>query len=347
MFRIKFGLWVAWLGLNSCTIPLDPQGGALQVETSPSVVSGCKLFENALFTPGVGHSVALLTSATLPSGAFLWTFDGASAAGGRADGLAVMLTGTTPGCPGDFSPVVTALPATATDSDFVTLLDVVVVGSDAWQFYETWHFASGAAFGIKTVGRSLAKYDEIKGYFVRSANLLWTADRPAYGQSALVDGNWLYAYGCASANSGFSRECYAARIALDKIADSEAWQYAVAVNKFSNNVDDAQPILFDVGDLSLQRHASGRLLATYIKPLDNVMQIRSALGPTGPFSAAHPLGQCPTTPGNFCVGAVQHMELDKDANTIALTFALSSFEKLADDVKWPRLVQLALPDALP
>ncbi len=341
MFRINFRLLVACLALNSCTIPLDPQGTALQVETSLGTVSGCKLFENAQFVPGLGHSVEL------PSGATLWTFDGAASAGARADGLAVVLTGKAAACAGEFGPVVTALPATATGSDFVTLLDAVRVGSDVWQFYETWHFAAGAAFGIKTVGRSVAKFDPAKGNFVRSSQLLWTADRPAFGQSALVDGNWLYAYGCASANTGWSRACYAARIAVDKIGEGDAWQYAVAVNKFSNKVDEAQPILFDVGDLSLRRHASGRLLVTYIKPLDSVMQIRSALGPTGPFSAAHPLAQCPTTTGNFCVGAVQHPELDKDTSMIALAFALASFEKLTDDVKWPRLVQVALPQDLP
>ncbi len=322
-------------------MPLGVNDATNDAAVSPDAVAGCALFAGVAPTLGVGHSVAL------PDGATLWTFDAPLVAGGRADGVAGRLQLATGGCPGTLLDAVAALPATATDSDFATPLDLVRTGDDVWQFYETWRFAAGAPFGVKVVGRGVAKWDSQTGQFARGADLLWTADRPAYGQSALVDGAWVYAYGCEPAQDGWTRACYVARAPTLQVANVNAWQYATAVNQFTANPDDAQPILTGVGDLSIRRHPSGRLLATYILPLDTVLRVRSALGPTGPFSAPHALAQCQAATGSFCVGAVQHPELDPDAATVALTFARASFDPLPSDVTWPRLAYLALPAALP
>ena len=327
--------------LTACAIALDGGGDGPDAGAAPDTVVGCALLENAPMPIGAGHS------ASLSDGAALWTFDGALTAGARADGLATRVVAKSGGCPGDMGAVTVALPATTSNDDFATPLDLVRVGDTTWQFYETWRFEPSAAFGVKTVGRGIAKYDPFSGSFDRSGPLMWTADRPAYGQSALIDGTWLYAYGCESASDGWARACYAARVPVAQVGDINAWQYATGIGRFTASPDDAQPVLTGVGDLSLRRHASGRLLATYIKPLDTVLQVRSALGPTGPFSAAHALARCESSAGTFCVGAVQHPELDPDPATIAVTFARASFDPLPAGTRSPRLAFLPLPLVLP
>ena len=334
------GGWCSCLLAVGCTLPLDATDAGTDAPIAPDAIEGCALFAGAAPSLGVGHSL------DLPNGATLWTFDGALVDGGRSDGIAGRVQIQTDGCPGALVDAQIALPPSATDTDFAVPLDLVRVGADVWQFYETWRFAAGAPFGVKTVGRGIARWDAQAGRFTRSP-LLWTGDRPAYGASALVDGAWVYAYGCEAANDGWTRACYAARAPSLQVADINAWQYATAVGKFTGNPDDAQPILTGVGDVSLRRHASGRLLVTYFKPLDSVLQVRSALGPTGPFSAPHALGQCQATSGTFCVGAVQHPELDGDDATIAVTFARASFDPLPAADRWPRLARLPLPVALP
>ena len=333
---ISLCLWLA-----GCTLPLDSGGTDVDAASAPDSISGCALFAAAAFQPGTGQSV------TLPSGATLWTFDAALTTGGRMDGVAALAQIVPGSCAGTLADTTVALPPSGTDTDFAKPLDLVRVGSDVWQFYETWRLAAGAPFGVKTTGRGVAKWDSATGQFTRASSLLWTADRPAYGQSALVDGAWVYAYGCLAAADGWTRDCYVARAPSSQLADVNAWQYATAVGEFTANPDGALPILIGVGDVSVRRHASGRLLASYLEPLDTVLQVRALLGPTGPFSAPHPVGQCAAPPDTFCVGAVQHPELDPDAATLAVTFARASFDPLTDDVRWPRLAYLPLPDALP
>ena len=329
------------LALAGCTLPRDADSGGSDATVSPDVISGCALFAGSTTAISVGASVAL------PNGATLWTFDAAFVSGGRSDGVAAVAQIQANGCPGTLAGAAAALPANGTDTDFAKPLDLVRVGDDVWQFYETWQFAAGAPFGVKTTGRGVARWDAAQGRFIRAAALLWTADRPPFGSAALGDGGWVYAYGCNAADSGWSRACYVARAPEAQLANGAAWQYATAVNTFTANIDDAQPILTGVGDIAVRRHADGRLLVTYFKPLDTVLQVRAALAPTGPFSAPHPLATCDAPPNAFCVGAAQHPELDLDAATIAVTYARASFDPLADVVRWPRLALLPLPADLP
>jgi hypothetical protein len=335
MYRISLAIL-----LCGCTLPLDKSGTASDASSSPDTVAGCALFA------GTDLAISVGTSLELPGAATLWAFDGALTPGSRSDGIIARVNVSDGACPGSLSQAAIALPPSATESDFARPLALARAGDDIWLFYETWRFDPSAAFGVKTVGRGVGKFTASSGSFTRGG-LLWTADRPAYGQAALVDGGWLYAYGCSGSADGWSRDCYVARVPVASISDGTAWQYATGVGQFTNHVDDAQPILTGVGDLSVHRHASGRLLLTYVKPLDTLLQVRSALGPTGPFSAAHALGQCEASQGTFCVGAVQHPELDPDARTIAVTFARASFDPLPNDVRWPRLAFLLLPDTLP
>ena len=335
MYRISLMVF-----LCGCTIPLETAVAGVDASVSADTVVGCPLFAEASATLDSGRSFP-----NVQQGA-LWSFDDGKY------GVVVRVQPEYVRCgvtPNEWS---VALPATATDAAFARPLDVAQTEGGNWQFFETWRFAAGAPFGVKTIGRGIARLDAASGQFQRGP-LFWTADRPNYGQAAIVDGGWLYAYGCSGSADGWSRDCYVARVPVGQISDINAWQYATGVGQFTANVDDAQPILTGVGDIEVRRHAaatpepSGRLLLTYIKPLDTLLQVRSALGPTGPFSAPHVLGQCEASTGTFCVGAVQHPELDPDAATIAVTFARASFDPLPSDARWPRLAFLPLPGALP
>ncbi len=328
--------------LTACTIPLDSTTDAAVTDAPDTLpnLTGCDLFADVSTTIGIGHSV------TQTDGSVLWTLDGTVPGATRTDGLVIASPVALGRCPTG-STVDVALPAAGTDTDFATPLDLVRVGSDIWQFYEAWKFDATQPFGVRSIGRGVARWDPTTGHFARSGHLLWTADRPAYGTAVIRDGIWVFVYGCTSSDGGWSRACYVARAPAANLASSSAWQYATAVEQFTDDVDAAQPILLNVGDVSVRRHASGRLLVTYILPLDHVLRVRSALGPTGPFSAAHVLGSCDAPAGAFCVGAAQHPELEPDATTLALTFARSSFDPLPDHLRRPVLAFLPVPTELP
>ena len=197
---------------------------------------------------------------------------------------------------------------------------------------------------MRVIGRGVARWDTKLRQF-RRLGLLWTSDRPNYGTGAWFDGERVYAYGCA--NSGpLQRDCYAARAPVHAIGNPAAWEYAVGVDSFSANADAAVPILVGVGDVSVRKGGDGRMTVSYVPVLGDRVMVRTALGPTGPFSGAHEWFRCELGPGEFCVGGVRQVGLDVGAGAVA-TYVRASFEPMAQGRAQPRLVMFGLPAGLP
>jgi hypothetical protein len=107
-------------------------------------------------------------------------------------------------------------------------------------------------------------------------------------------------------------------------------------------------VLTGVSSPQLRAHASGRWFVTYTPPIGSGVMIQSSLGPVGPFSQPQNLLACDLGTNDFCTGGSQHPELDPDANTIAVSYAASSFNGTPPGARyWPRLVFAPIPANLP
>jgi hypothetical protein len=315
--------------LCGCAWPLDPAPVAPSPGHLP-VLGGCPVFAGMGGLGGAGRSVSLADGATL------WTFEGGpSGIGVLASGTDVCVGGQALGPAFDVS---------AGSDESVTPLDLARSGTDVWAFYEAWRPEAGAPFGVRTLGRGVAHRDVGTGRFVRRSPLFWTADRPDYGQSAWVDGGWLYAWGCEAEEGGWTRRCSVARVPVDAVETYEAWQYATSVGQFSPQVDDARPVLVGVGEVSVRPAGPERWLATYIQPLDTVLRLRVGLSPTGPFGPAVELGRCEVPAGAFCTGAVQHEGVAGPKRQVGLTWTPAAFGALAD--RKARWVVAEVPEGL-
>ncbi len=341
-WRAESGVLAATGLLVSCAFSLEdePQrtlAGQAQQAPAPS----CELW-GELPLDGPGRAIAM------QGGPPMWVFGG-KADGDRTEGVVVEYkspvdTTSNPCAHADLA-VRPALPATASDTDFATPLDVVVAGSEMFLFFEAWRLDATQAFGVRVIGRGVARWDPKPRQF-RRLGLLWTADRPNYGISAWFDGERVYAYGCA--NSGpLQRDCYAARVPVHAIANPTAWQYAVGVDSFSANADAAVPILVGVGDLSVRKGSDGRMTVSYVPVLGDRVMVRTALGPTGPFSAAHEWFRCELAAGEFCTGGVRQVAAEGLAGLAVASYTRASFAPMAAGRAQVRLVQLALPSGLP
>jgi hypothetical protein len=327
--------WLLGLVLPACAVSLDDPAPAPRPVPEVAVQSGCPLQASAALA-GAGQSVIL------PTGQQLWLFAGNTGAG-RDDGLLLRPAVDAVPCSG-LASVQPALPGTNTSADQATPLSAVVAGQDTWAFFEAWTLDASQAFGVRVTGRGVARWNPATAQFERQG-LLWTADRPNWGIASLWDGEWLYVYGCES--HGFlQRRCYAARVAPDQASDPSAYEYSVGGGHYSADPDAALPILLDAGDLSVHKHASGRLLLSYVTPLSDTVLVRTALSPVGPFSAPRPLFACDVVAGEFCSGGVRHPQLE-DPETLAVTYVRSSFEPMTPDRSMPRLVTVPLPQDLP
>lgn len=331
----------------------DPIGGSSPPQTpdaGPAVAPGCLLFQKdnagVALLQGAGLSLSLGSSA-------LWMFDGATLpdGGGLIGGLSGTVSGDSasqcfPATALDTGPAFALLPQ---GSDFfVVPMDMISIGGTVWSYYQVFQLDSTAAFGVQSAGYGIAPFDDSTGQFVPDGNLLWTADQPSFGTSAIVLNGEVYAYGCGTLPPATSPSCYLAQAPVASANDASAYQYAVGSGRYSSNVGDALPIIENMGDVSVRVHSTGEILATYVLPLDTNLTIQAALTPYGPFSDPITLAACQLESGDFCSGARQHPEIDPDSNTIAISYVAATFNaEPPGDRYWPRLAFVSLPPNLP
>jgi hypothetical protein len=304
---------------------------------------GCLLFRSS---PAISLLNGTASSIILPDGSQLWSFSGATltAGGSVSNGVGAVVTNDDatkcfPSAMVEPTPLFAPSPRNATD--LLVPLDLVRVGDAVWSYYQAFALDAAQPFGVRSVGFGIAKRDMTTGQFQPTASMLWAGDGPAYGTSALVMGNDLYAYGCASSS------CYVAKAPLASMDDPAAYLYATGAGRFSADPTEARPILNGPASISVRQHLSGRLLATYLAPLGTELLVRSALGPTGPFSREYRLASCEAGTHDFCVGGVRHPQLETEG-TLAISYSAASFDSTPPgDRYWAKLAFVKLPLELP
>jgi hypothetical protein len=327
--------------LAACAISLDPEPAPSPHEPDEvPVIAGCPLFDDERGLSATGRVRSF-------------------ARDGRtffvADTLRVMASGEpttiTPavfeaemldvesclrGIPGTL-PARSGLDASALGNVDISILSTFVAGVRTLAYVQ-------AREGLEPVGVALAEWDDAAGAFVARGEYLFTGDRPAYGDAALVVDETVYVYGCRE--SGFLTDaCYVARVPADRAEDPTAYEFYRDGGGFGADPDDAWPIFEGGRGLAIASRGD-RVYAAYATPLGRTLHVRSGLGPTGPWSAAVQVTQCELPEDAFCSVVAAHPLLADAPERLALSYAVGSFEPLADDASRTRLVIVPL-DELP
>jgi hypothetical protein len=355
------------LAASGCAIPLDEprEIAPPPPEPSPLVAPGCLLFHASAPDPPVSMLDGPGRSMELASGDSLWLFDSAATPGGAvsAPGALVASGASSAGCfaATPFQGVDTPAPRIDTSAlgagRFVMPLDGARLGDVSVLYVSVLEYAAGEPFGVRAEGIGVAAWEPETGLFVVKSPLLWTADRPSYGSSVLAEGEWLYVYGCKSRSGTLAADCFLARAAQDRFDDGTAYQYFVGGGGWVETIDDAAPIVAAGPSASVRHYPDrGRYLMSVITTLGDTIELRTGLGPEGPWSGPVRVATCaiPDDPGAFCAGAVQHPEVTGASSTIALSYAIPSLSSdagarraAAPESYWPRLVLLPWPEELP
>jgi hypothetical protein len=157
-------------------------------------------------------------------------------------------------------------------------------------FYQLVSAAPGN-FNFQTAGYSVAIWQSFAGQPQRPViypnaehpDLLFTANQPSFGASALVVGDTLYSYGCY--NSEFSVACVLGRVALENVLDLSSWTFYAGNGTWSSNVSDAEFVF--TGNFIMNVSWNNYLqcyVAVYNAPLSQNVMMRTAPNPEGPWS---------------------------------------------------------------
>jgi hypothetical protein len=331
------------LALVGCATPLDHEFDADAAPAGgPPVMAGCEPFRAG----APGALAGDLHSLVLADGTVLWL--GQLAADSSAVGFivgGVIGAGDESICT-RLSTVGTAvLAASPLQPDgLITPLDLVETDAGPVLYYQLLARDATQPLGVRAVGVGLAPWDGTR--FVPTGELLWSADRPVYGASAVRDGDTVYVHGCLSTGA-FAAACWLARASVGDVASASAYEYWTG-SAWSANPDAAAPVVTDGGPTVSVRKIAARWLMTYVTPLGHVVSVRSAIAPEGPWSAPVALFTCDLAgagDGAFCAGGTQHPEL---GDGLVVSVAAATFgSATGTDAYWPRVVAVTIPAALP
>jgi len=133
------------------------------------------------------------------------------------------------------------------------------------------------------------------------------------GQAAVLVGDWLYVYGCATKGSSFP--CIVARNRFADALNREAWQFYAGNGLWCADWKDAVTVMEAAPMLSVHWNAYlGRYLAVYSTPFENSVSIRTSKRPEGPWSASRVVFDCiiPTRHDTWNYSGLGHSEFARD-----------------------------------
>lgn len=142
------------------------------------------------------------------------------------------------------------------------------------------------------------------------------------GNAALVENNYLYAFGCDRKRTDVV--CRLARVMLEQALDVEQWEYATGIDNWGKDSSQATAMFFGADIMSVTFNSYlGRYIAVYSEPTSQVIKLRSARSLTGPWTApSHVLTAMASANTNGWVydGLTHPQYNDQDGKTIYLTY---------------------------
>lgn len=155
--------------------------------------------------------------------------------------------------------------------------------------------AAPGDFNFHGVGQSFAVWNDFAKAPERPVvapgsahpTLLFAEGEAPYGTAAIIDGDFLYAFGCTRGEWDF--HCSLARVALDHVFERSAWRFWDG-GDWSESIGAARSIFDASSIVSVHRNGYlGSFTAIYSAVLSNDVMMRTAPSLTGPWSDASKL----------------------------------------------------------
>lgn len=211
-----------------------------------------------------------------------------------------------------------------------------------------WAFDAAAPFGVRGVGAGLSP---VTGASLGSP-LPWIfGDGDDLADAAVLDGDFVYAYGCPGTPTWVVEDCIVGRALAADARDASAW----SILGDGGWGEGAPVVVFGSGPHRgpVVRDPRGGFVHVYAAGFGRSIEITRADRPQGPWSPPTTLLACdvpPDDPDSYCAGPIVHLELfdPLHPNRIVLSYAIGTTapdgleRRTADPLAyWPRTVRVA------
>jgi hypothetical protein len=264
------------------------------------------------------------------------------------DGTELAYVPVTSSC--DTLPDPTRLPVTGEGFDYLAVQGSLVVGDETLVLTRGWSFDGGAPFGVRSEGVGFARLVG-RELVMRSAWLF--GEDLDLGDGALVDGDFVYAFGCPGTPSWVEEDCIVGRAPLDRMGEASSW-----ATLGSGGWGEGDPArVFGAGPhrSAIVRDPRGAgFLHVYAVGFGTSLEVTRAPRPEGPWSAPTRLTDCDLPRDDvesYCAGPTVHLELydPTHPNEIVVGYSVGSTAWDGEDRRtvdpsayWPRLVRVSL-----
>lgn len=207
------------------------------------------------------------------------------------------------------------------------------------QFYVEIESQGKGPLDFRVTGTGVVSGKGVPAAALQAKTPLWAGDAPSFGASVLSwQGAWyLYAGG---AKTHLAR----AKGPLDR---ADSYRYWAGEGRWVADPLKAVALPGSGPELSVRYNAYlEAFVMVYVPPFGNLVELRVAPAPWGPWSAPRRLADCqPARDGQaMFYGAKQHAELDVDGGRqIVVTYNTNTSETLLEerpDLYWPRLLRV-------
>jgi hypothetical protein len=212
-----------------------------------------------------------------------------------------------------------------------------------------WNFDASEPYGVRSDGVAIAS---VSGRAMDVAQPTFFDTSLDLGDAVLVDGGFVYAYGCPGTPHWLEEDCFVGRAPLDAVDTRSAWQIFGA-----GGWDQGKPArVFGSGPhrggVARDPRAGDSFLHIYAIGFGSSIELTTAPRPEGPWSPSHTLVACELPkrdPDAYCAGPVIHLELfdPMRPNELVISYSVGTTAAEQTELRrahpedyWPRVMRV-------
>ena len=184
-------------------------------------------------------------------------------------------------------------------------------------YYMNMETGPGGQWDFRRVSGSVATWSDPDAPASRLEPPLFTAKEPAWGAAAVLVDEEIYVYACESEDE--HRPCLLARVPFHAAADRDRYLFWAGNELWSEDWQRAVPVFDGAPLFSVHYNAFlGKFIAFYLAGISDVLTLRTAPLPQGPWSEATSFGKSERAFENWNYALIAHPELSRDNGRIEI-----------------------------
>ena len=178
-------------------------------------------------------------------------------------------------------------------------------------FYLNMETGPDGQWDFRSISGSVAIWTDPDAPAVRIEPPLFGAEEPNWGSAAVLIDEYIYVYAAEFKDN--KHPCLLARVPFKEARDRNRYRFWAGEGKWSEDWHEASPVFDCAPFLSVHYNAYLRKYVAYYMPgMSEMITIRTAIAPQGPWSDPHAIGKGTRAYENWDYALIAHPEFSRE-----------------------------------